>query len=533
MISHHSRLLSLQSMLRTFVSLTFLIVVLLSTANQTHAVGTFIPAASRIDMVYDSARDVVYITNGGSILRYHIGTNTFLTPFVTGGNLGGIDISPDGNTLVVADRRRLETLVWVYVVNLKTNQITQLTFPRAFFEGGTFTVAFANDGTVLSTSLFEGSGWVPLRRFNPLTGDVSQITEVTQWTMIIASGNMEFIGFAEANISDGRFGRYRVADGNVLRKDFSNGTGWFNFEIGVNNNGTQYAIPTFGGTFITDANLVQIRTVGQQSGDQPIGVAYHPVENIVYFPWSGTTQIRAFDTVSFLQTAAYDFEDNFTTDHGNFAFVQGRTKTSRDGSLLFCTVTGGVRFLRLYAPLVANSQSVTVDEDTPTPITLTGSVGNGGAISYVIASGPSHGTLSGTAPNLTYTPAQDYNGPDSFTFKTVYGMAFSAEATVSITVNPVADNQAPTAVNDSATTRRNTAVSIAVLANDSDPDGDTLRISAVTQGANGSVAITNGGTTVSYAPRNGFTGVDSFTYTVNDGRGGLATATVTVTVNKK
>ena len=532
MTSHHSRPISLQSMLRTLLSLAFLIVVLVSSAGQTQAVGTFISAPARVDMVYDAARDVLYITNGGSIFRYHIGTDTFLTPFETGGNLGGIDISPDGNTLVVADQRRLETLVWVYVVNLKTEQISQVTFPRAFFEGGTFTVAYGNDGTVLSTSLFEGSGWIPLRRFNPLTGDVSEITEVRQDTMITASGDRAFIGFAESNISDGRFGRYRMSDGNLLRKEFSDGTGWFNYEIGVNSNGTQYALPTFGGCFIADANLVKFRVVGNQGGSHPIGVVYHPVENTVYFAWADSTEVRAFDTVSFLQTAAYDFEYTFTPP-GNNAFVHGRLKLSADGSLLFGTVSGGVRYLRLYDPLVADSQSVTTDEDTPVPITLTGSVGNGGAISYVITSGPSNGTLSGTAPNLTYTPDLDYNGPDSFTFKTVYGRASSADATVFITVNPAADNQPPNAVNDSATTRRNTAVSIAVLANDTDADGDTLSVSAVTQGANGSVAITNGGTRVSYTPRNGFTGVDSFTYTVNDGKGGTASATVTVTVNKK
>ena len=531
-MSHHSRSISLQSILRTVLSFAFLFTTVVTATTQTFAVGTLIPAASRVDMVYDSARDVVYITNGGSILRYHVGSNTFLPSFETGGNLGGIDISPNGNTLVVADRRRIETLVWVYVVDLQTEQITQINFPRAFFEGGTFTVAFASDGTVFSTSRFEGSGWIPLRRFNPLSGDFTQITDVRQNTMITASGNGQFIGFAESNISDGRFGRYRLSDGNLLRKEFSDGTGWFNFEIGVNSNGTQYAIPTFGGTFITDANLVKIRTVGAQSGNQPIGVAYHPVENTVYFSWAGSTEVRAFDTVSFVQTAAYDFQNAFDTT-GNFAFVEGRLKTSRDGSLLFCTVDGGVRYLRLYAPLVANSQSVTTDEDTPVPITLTGSVGNGGTITYVITSGPSHGTLSGTAPNLTYTPATGYDGPDSFSFKTVYGPASSNEATVSITVNPGAQNQNPIAQPDSAVTRRNTAVSIPVLVNDGDPDGDTLIISAVTQGANGTITITNGGTRVSYAPRNGFTGVDTFTYTVNDGNGGIATATVTVTVNKK
>ena len=517
------------SIARTLLGAAVLITILLTSTNEAHAVGTFIPAPSRFDMVHDSNRDVLYITSGGSILRYHLGSNTFLTPFQTGGNLGGIDISPDGNTLVVADRRRLETLVWVYVIDLQTEQITQLQFPRAFFEGGTFTVAFANDGSVLSTSLFEGSGWVPLRKFDPLTGVWSQIDEVRQDTMITASGDMKIIGFAESNISDGRFGRYRVADGNLVRKTFDGGTGWFNYEIGVNRNGTQYAIPTFGGTFIADGNLNKFHVIGQQSGDHPIGVVYHPVENIVYFAWVGTTQVRAFDTSTFAQIAAHDFEYTFTNP-GNAAFIHGRLKTSRDGSLLFATVGGGVRYLRLYDPLTADSQSVTTNQNTSVPITLTGSVGNGGAISYVVTSNPSHGTLSGVAPNLIYTPATNYSGPDSFTFKTVYGSAFSSEATVSITVNSGA---APIAQADAATTTRNTTVNIPVLANDSDPDGDTLTITAVTQGANGTVTITNGGTRVSYRPKSGFIGTDSFTYAVSDGTGNTATATVAVTVNKK
>ena len=85
-------------------------------------------------MVYDSGRDILYITNGDSVLRYHPGSDSFMTPFVVpGANLGGIDISPDGNTLVFADRRRLDPNVWVYVVNLQTEQLRQQLFTRAFY----------------------------------------------------------------------------------------------------------------------------------------------------------------------------------------------------------------------------------------------------------------------------------------------------------------------------------------------------------------------------------------------------------------
>ncbi len=73
------------------------------------------------------------------------------------------------------------------------------------------------------------------------------------------------------------------------------------------------------------------------------------------------------------------------------------------------------------------------------------------------------------------------------------------------------------------------ANAIDVLANDTDglDGGETLTVTAVTQGANGTVAITGGGTGVSYTPNADFFGADSFTYTISDGNGGTDTATVT------
>ncbi|HEV8242068.1 MAG TPA: Ig-like domain repeat protein, partial [Thermoanaerobaculia bacterium] len=88
----------------------------------------------------------------------------------------------------------------------------------------------------------------------------------------------------------------------------------------------------------------------------------------------------------------------------------------------------------------------------------------------------------------------------------------------------------PVAGNDSATTPRDVATTVAVLANDSDPDGDALRITGVTQPAHG-VAVDNGDGTASYVPNGGYTGADSFGYTIGDGHGGSASATVAVTVS--
>ena len=95
---------------------------------------------------------------------------------------------------------------------------------------------------------------------------------------------------------------------------------------------------------------------------------------------------------------------------------------------------------------------------------------------------------------------------------------------------PTGGNTPPTANNDAASTDQEVAVTINVLANDTDPDGDTLRVASVTQGANGSV--TNNGTNVTYTPNSGFIGTDSFTYVATDGTANSNPATVTVTVNQ-
>ena len=84
---------------------------------------------------------------------------------------------------------------------------------------------------------------------------------------------------------------------------------------------------------------------------------------------------------------------------------------------------------------VANGQSVTTPQNVAKPITLTGSDVDGDALTYAIVSSPSHGSLSGAPPNVTYTPATDYTGSDSFTFKVNDGHVDSAPATVSITVS--------------------------------------------------------------------------------------------------
>jgi len=206
-----------------------------------------------------------------------------------------------------------------------------------------------------------------------------------------------------------------------------------------------------------------------------------------------------------------------TTTYTITATGSGRTATANS------TVT-----LANSAP-VANHQTVTLNEDETASIALTASDANGDALTYQIVTGTSHGTLTGSAPNLIYTPSQNYNGSDSFTFKANDGSLDSNTATINISIRPV--NDSPIAANDIATTNEDTALAaIPVLSNDTDPDSDTLSISDFTQPTHGT-AGSNGDGTLTYTPGINYNGTDSFTYTVSDGNGGIDTGTVNITIN--
>jgi VCBS repeat-containing protein len=177
---------------------------------------------------------------------------------------------------------------------------------------------------------------------------------------------------------------------------------------------------------------------------------------------------------------------------------------------------------------VAAAQSVTASEDTAKVITLVATDVDNDPLSYSYTQ-PAHGTVTGSGPNVTYTPAANYNGADSFTFKANDGTADSNSVTVSITVNAI--NDAPVANPDSASVKRGKSVTINVRANDTDVENHTLTVIAVSPATHGSVTLNANGTVKYTAPKS-FTGTDTFTYTISDGQGGTATATVTVTVSK-
>lgn len=487
-----------------------------------HAAGVLIPAANRVDATHDDARDLVYITDGNSILRYDPVAGAFLTPFVLEPGLRGLDLSPDGSILAVACSTYAGTENWIYLVDPEDGTATKVPFTRANGEAGTFTVKWTAAEQLYISSSYAGSGRVPLRRYDPASGATTVVRSgIEQNTMLATSGDGLTLVTAGSNLSSGPFATYDLA---LDTWKTSGGTGWFNFEASASADGGQLAIPTYAGTFVYDRNFTKLTTLGAYAGQTPIGVAYHPVENLLYLPIAQTAEVRVFDTASFTQSAAINVGSVFSWV-GNHAFSSGRTRLSLDGSRLLVTVAGGVQLVPLYAPLQATDSTVATNEDQAVAVALGASIGNGGAIRFETASEPAHGTLSGTAPNLTYTPQSDFHGLDSFTFRAGYGCA-ERTGTVHISINP--QNDAPVAVADAYTVRRYTLTPLAVKTNDRDVDGDALSVVRVSQPARGMVVLING--TVYYFANSSYTGTVGFNYTVTDAAGATSTAPVTLRI---
>ncbi|HAV1412523.1 TPA: tandem-95 repeat protein [Vibrio parahaemolyticus] len=180
------------------------------------------------------------------------------------------------------------------------------------------------------------------------------------------------------------------------------------------------------------------------------------------------------------------------------------------------------------ADIVADK--ATVVEDTPTIIKVLGNdtfEGDGKVVSLDTNNGPANGTVSVNPDgSVTYTPNDNYHGADSFTYIVTSG-GVSESTTVNVDVTPV--NDAPVAKDDIATTQEDTAVTIDVLPNDSDVDGDKLSIqSATVPEAQGKVEIVDG--KLVFTPAENFNGHAEITYTVTDGQL-TDEAKVTVTVN--
>ena len=226
-------------------------------------------------------------------------------------------------------------------------------------------------------------------------------------------------------------------------------------------------------------------------------------------------------------------------DEGNKAF--GLFLDSENSGVPANRVLFDSKSLSVSSSFTAVDDTFSVNEDTTNNsidvlANDTINSGSNAVLSLVSVSTPDKGgtvSIATGEKRLVYTPAPNFNGAEKFTYVVRDQSGVSATATVTMNVQAVNDN--PVAVNDVFDTVKSnqTDVFLNVLGNDTlGPDsGETLTVTSVGATSQGGVVkVATGGNGVLYTPKANFTGSESFTYTISDGKGGSATGNVTVSV---
>lgn len=313
---------------------------------------------------------------------------------------------------------------------------------------------------------------------------------------------------------------------------------------------------------IADANrsaymrIISKKTLWSATNGYSLG--YNPLRNLLEFHGSGSDSATAtvdLDTgwhhvaavAQGTQVRLYVDGIDRTTEGVASAVVAGTAPLflGRDGAGNF--YSGGIDDVRLFSraltapeiqalvsstpppvnqPPVPVNASVSTTLGTPVAVTLAATDPEGGAVTFAVATQPLHGTLSGTAPNLTFTPAAGFSGGDSFTFRATDPANASAIGAITLNVTAAA-NQPPTANSASVSTPQGTPVAVTLTG--TDPEGGALTFTVVTSPAHGT--LTGTPPSLTYSPAAGFSGGDSFTFrTTDSGNASSPVATITLTV---
>ena len=351
-----------------------------------------------------------------------------------------------------------------------------------------------------------------------------------------------------ALISGPTFGTAVVeADGSITYTPFLNYTGSDSFVYEVCDDGTP--LPALCDqatvTLIINAENDGINAVDDSASvDEDSSVNIDVLENdtdldgnvdastlvVLTGPTNGTLVIEVDGTLTYTPDANYTGSDSFTYEVCDDGTPLPATCDQADVTL---TVTA------YNDPPVANDDSAITDEDVSILLDVLGNDSDvDGPLGVpTIISGPTNGTVlvSGDG-SITYTPAPNYNGPDSFTYQVCDNgtplPALCDVATVTLTIDPV--NDPPVTDDETVTTPQDAAINIAVLDGDTDLDGflDIGLLTIASGPANGSVTVEADGT-ITYTPAPGYTGTDDFTYQICDTGTPLpaACATGLVTIN--
>jgi DNA-binding beta-propeller fold protein YncE len=324
------------------------------------ASAQLLPWVDRRDHVFDPNTRILYITTGGgAVQRYDTVANVYLAPWTIGGDLGGLDVTPDGNTLLVCDRTYNTTtdLGQIHRVNVNTGAVTTLQYPikggePTFTETGSWDVVALNNGKAFFNGDFFGTASVVLRELNLSTNAITdrvplpQFIDVSErtWHARNASGSASLI--YESDSSSGAVHSYNAATDSFVATShlgFFAGEPWRSIfhtdgAAAVSRDGQRFAIeiePT-DELWIMDPSISMIH---KKLPNIEGGVEFDPSLDLLYGLDIDTDQVVFYDATTFNEIKRIAAGGNLLA---TTAFDNGVTSLDPFESTLYVSTTGGI-----------------------------------------------------------------------------------------------------------------------------------------------------------------------------------------------
>ncbi|HEX5718560.1 MAG TPA: Ig-like domain-containing protein [Thermoanaerobaculia bacterium] len=432
------------------------------------------------------------------------------------------DVDADGHTLTVTALTQPAKGTAVlnanntitYTPNLNTNGSDSFTYTISDGNGGT-------DTATVSLSV------IPVNDPPVAVADSATVAEEGTVTTPVAANDTdpENSTLTVTAVTQGAHGTVTLLAGNQVRyQPAANYFGPDTFTYTVRDPGNLTSTGTVNVT-VTPVNDPPVANADSGGTQEDVPVALFVLSNDTD-PDGDTLTV-----VSVTQSANGSVDTNGTlvsfTPAANWNGTAFFTYTIRDAGGVERTANVTITVNPVNDPPLAGPDTANTNENAPVTVSVLVNDADvdGGALSVSAVTQGANGAVATNGITVTYTPAAGFSGADSFTYNVSDGFGGTATGLVTVTVNEV--NGAPVANPDSGSTREGVAVIIAVLANDTDGDGDALTVTAV-----GSPGVLLPDNTVRYTPGANFTGTVTFSYTVSDGQGGTANGQVTVVVGE-
>jgi VCBS repeat-containing protein len=417
---------------------------------------------------------------------------------------GTVTVNPDGS--------------YSYVPDADFNGTDSFTYTVSDGNGGTTTGTVAIDVAAVNDAPTTADATASVAEDGVLTGQIAASdVDGDALSFALAEGGAPANGTVTVN-PDGSYSYVPAAD--------FNGTDSFTYTVSDGNGGTATGTITVEVAAVNDAPETAGAAVagtedtvvtGQLAATDIDGDALAFALADGGAPAHGTVTVNADGSYSYVPDADYNGTDSFTY-------------TVSDGQGGTATGTVSIDLASVNDAPTAVAGPAAGDEDT----TITGSIVatdvDGDSLDYMLAANgaPAHGTVTlNPDGSYSYVPDANFNGTDSFTYIVTDGNGGTATGTVSIDVAAV--NDAPTVEDGTASVAEDGVVTGQIVATDVDGDAVTFGLAEGGAPANGTVTVNPDGS-YSYVPNADFNGTDSFTYTVADGQGGIATGTITVEI---